>query len=235
MDFLGRVFDWFTTATHWHGPQGIPQRMFEHLELSIAAIVTAAVLALPVGLVLGHLRKGGVVAVNVANVGRALPSFALLVLAENVFGIGGTPAYIALVALGVPPMVTNTFIGMRDVDADVREAARGMGMSGTQVLFKAELPMAMPLILAGARTSAVNIVATATLAAVIAGGGLGRFIIDGLAQHDYPQLFGGAVLVALLSVVTEGVFSLAQRRAAARSATVARGQGEEELAHGLVP
>jgi osmoprotectant transport system permease protein len=198
-------------------------------------LLTAALLALPIGLVLGHLRRGGLVAVNIANIGRALPSFALLVLAQNIFGIGGPPAYVALVALGVPPMVTNTFVGMRDVDSDVREAARGMGMRGTQMLWRVEVPLAMPLIVAGARTAAVNIVATATLAAIIAGGGLGRFIVDGLAQHDYPQLFAGAVLVALLSLATETAFAVAQRRAAARSTTVARGPGEEELANALVP
>jgi osmoprotectant transport system permease protein len=186
-------------------------------------------------LTLGHLRKGGVVVVNLANVGRALPSLALLILAQSVFGIGAKPAYVALVALALPPIVTNTFIGVRDVDADAREAAKGMGMRGTQVLLRVELPLAMPLVVAGVRTAAVNVVATATLAAVIAGGGLGRFIVDGLAQRDTPQAFAGALLVAILAVITESGLGLVQRRLAAPSATVPDGPREEELVHALVP
>ncbi len=235
MSFLGRVFDWFTTAAHWHGSGGVPQRVLEHVRLSGASVLVAMLIALPIGLLLGHVRKGGVVAVNIANVGRAIPSFALLVLAQNVFGIGYRPAFIALVALAVPPIVTNTFIGVRDVDADAREAAVGMGMSGGQVLARVELPLALPLIVAGIRTSTVNVVATATLAALIAGGGLGRFIVDGLAQRDTPQAFAGALLVALMAVVAEVGLGLVQRRLAGRSATVRHGQVEEELAHALVP
>ncbi len=235
MDFVARVFEWFTTATHWQGEGGVPQRVLEHVELSAGAVLTAAAIALPIGLTLGHLRRGGVVAVNVANVGRALPSLALLILAQDLFGIGARPAYVALVALAIPPMVTNTFIGIRDVDADVREAARGMGMRGGQVLWRVELPLGLPLVIAGVRTAAVNVVATATLAAIIAGGGLGRFIVDGLAQQDTPQAFAGALLVAVLAVGTEGGFGLLQRRIAARSATVRGGPREEELVHALVP
>jgi len=233
MEFLGRVVEWLTTASHWSGSGGIVHRVVEHLELSGASVATAALVAMPIGLVFGHIRRGGVVAVNVANVGRAIPSFALLVLAQNVFGIGFRPAYVALVALAVPPIVTNTFIGVRDVDVDVREAARGMGMSGSQVLWRVELPLALPLVIAGLRTAAVNVVATATLAALIAGGGLGRFIVDGLAQRDSPQAFSGALLVALLAVAIEVTLGAVQRRARVRSATVARVQGEEELADAL--
>ena len=225
MEFLGRVFDWFTTGAHWHGSGGVPQRLFEHVQISGGAIITAAVIALPIGLTLGHLRRGGFIAVNVANVGRALPSLALLVVAQDIFGIGARPAYVALVALALPPMVTNTYIGVRDVDADVREAARAMGMTGSQMLWRVELPLAMPLVVAGVRTAAVNVVATATLAAIIAGGGLGRFIVDGLAQQDTPQAFAGALLVAVLAVVTEASLGLLQRRLTVRSATVAAGQG----------
>ena len=235
MHYLADVFHWFTTTAHWHGSTGVPHRLLEHIELSAGAVLTAAAIALPVGLVLGHLRRGGFVAINIANVGRAVPSFAILVIAESVLGIGAKPAYIALVALAIPPMVTNTFIGVRDVDDDVRQAARGMGMSGAQMLRRVELPLAAPLVIAGIRTSAVNVVATATLAAVIAGGGLGRFIVDGLAQQDFPQLLAGVVLVALLSIATEASLGLAQRRATAPSATVPGDQVEEELAHAIVP
>jgi osmoprotectant transport system permease protein len=233
MNFLGRVFGWFTTAAHWHGPGGVPHRLAEHIELSAGALVTAALIALPIGLVLGHVRRGGVVVVNVANVGRALPSLALLILAQNFFGIGPRPAYVALVALAVPPIVTNSYIGVRDVDPDVREAARGMGMAGRQILWRVELPLALPLVVAGVRTAAVNVVATATLAAIIAGGGLGRFIVDGLAQRDSPQAFAGAVLVAVLAIATEVGLGGLQRRLTPRSATVPDGQRKEGLVHAL--
>ena len=128
-------------------------------------------------------------------------------IAVELVGIGAVPAFVALVALGIPPIVTNSYIGMREVDADVREAARGMGMRSRMVLWRVELPIALPFIMAGLRTSAVNIVATATLAALVAWGGLGRFIVDGLGQQNYPMLYAGAILVGLLSLIVE--FSLA--------------------------
>ncbi|HEX2273474.1 MAG TPA: ABC transporter permease, partial [Acidimicrobiales bacterium] len=203
MKFLGDVVEWFAAAEHWRGTAGIPHRLYEHVVMSLAATLTAAVIALTVGIVLGHLNRGGWLAINVSNVGRAIPSFAILVVAVQLFGIGAKPAFLALVALAVPPMVTNAYVGIREVDADVRESARGMGMTGAQVLRRVELPVASPLIMAGIRTSAVQVVATATLAALVAWGGLGRYIIDGLSQRDYVQVFAGAVLVAALSVVTE--------------------------------
>ncbi|MDQ6716531.1 MAG: ABC transporter permease subunit, partial [Actinomycetota bacterium] len=134
-----------------------------------------------------------------------------LVLAAQVFGIGATPAFCALVALAVPPMVTNAFVGMREVDADLRESAKGMGMTSGQMLTRVELPVALPLVMAGIRTAAVQVVATATLAAVVAWGGLGRYIVDGLAQRDTVQVFGGAVVVAFLSIVTELTLAGVQR------------------------
>ncbi|MDQ1402344.1 MAG: osmoprotectant transport system permease protein [Actinomycetota bacterium] len=179
--------------------------------MSLLAVVTALVLALPVGLVLGHLRRGGVLAVNISNVGRAVPSFAILVIGAQLFGIGAKPAFAALVALAIPPVMTNTYVGMTSVDPDIVEAGRGMGMTAGQMLLRVELPVAFPLIMAGVRTSAVNVVATASLAALVAWGGLGRYIVDGLAQQNKPMLFVGAVLVALLSVLTELGLALLQR------------------------
>jgi osmoprotectant transport system permease protein len=211
MSFLGRVVDWFTTAQHWRGDFGIPQRVEEHLMLSAVSVAIAVVIALPVGVVLGHIGRGGFLAINVSNIGRAIPSFGLLVFAQQLFGIGNGPAYVALVALAVPPIVTNAYVAVREVDPEIKEAARGMGMSGPQQLLRVELPVAVPLVMAGVRTGAVQVVATATLAAIIAGGGLGRFIIDGLAVQDRVQLFAGAVLVALLSALTEVSLSLVQR------------------------
>jgi osmoprotectant transport system permease protein len=179
--------------------------------MSGASVLTAAAIALPVGIAIGHFGRGGILAINVSNIGRAVPSFAVLVIAVQLFGIGALPAFIALVALAIPPIVTNSYIGMREVDADVREAARGMGMRARAVLLRVELPIALPLIMAGIRTSAVNVVATATLAALVAWGGLGRFIVDGLGLQDYPMLFAGAVMVALLSLIVEVSLAGVQR------------------------
>ncbi|MDQ6650793.1 MAG: ABC transporter permease [Actinomycetota bacterium] len=211
---FGQVADWFLDGSHWRGADGVPTRLLEHLTLSVEAIVIACLLALPLALVLGHLGRGGFLAVNVSNIGRALPSFAILVLAAQLpaIGIGNVAALIALVALAVPPLVTNTYVGVRAVDPDIKEAARGMGLSGSQVLRRVELPLAMPLVLAGLRTSAVQVIATATLAAYVSAGGLGRYIVDGFAQADTPKIYAGALLVALLALVVELGLGLLQRR-----------------------
>lgn len=209
--FLGDVVAWFTTSANWQGDRGIVHRMGEHLAMSGAATLTALAVALPLGLVLGHTGRGGLLAVNVSNVGRAIPSFALLVFGAQLFGIGAKPAYVALVALAIPPIVTNAYTGVRQVDRDMVEAARGMGMGEARILARVELPVAVPLVMAGVRTAGVQVVATAGLAAVVAWGGLGRYIIDGLAQGDRAQLFGGAVLVAALSLLTELGLGLVQR------------------------
>jgi osmoprotectant transport system permease protein len=205
------VVEWFAAGEHWRGTDGIPHRLTEHLVMSGTAVALALVLALPAGVVLGHLRRGGAAVVNLANVGRAIPSFALLVLAFFVFGIGPEPVFISLVALAVPPIVTNAYVGVAEVDADAREVARGMGMTGGQVLRRVELPLALPLVMAGIRTAGVQVVATATLGAVIAWGGLGRYIVDGFAQQDNVKLFCGAVLVAALSVGVEMGLAFLQR------------------------
>ena len=173
-------------------------------------------LALPLAVYLGHARRLNFAAINAANVGRALPSLALLAFALPVsfalgLGLGFWPTLIALVPLGIPPILTNALTAVREVDSDVVDAARGMGMSDWQLLRQVELPIATPLIIAGVRNAAVAIVATATLGAVVAGGGLGRYIVDGLARQDYARLFVGALLVALLAIATELAFGLFER------------------------
>jgi osmoprotectant transport system permease protein len=210
--FLAQVAHWFTTSAHWHGVDGIPHRVWEHLQMSGAATFAAAAIALPIGIGLGHRGKGGNVAVNVSNIGRAVPSFALLFLAAQAFHrIGAIPSFVTLVALAVPPMMTNSYAGIRGVDPELREASIGMGMTGIQTLFRVELPVALPLVMAGIRTSAVQVVATATLAALIAWGGLGRFITEGIANQDNVEIFSGALLVALLSLGTEVGLAALQR------------------------
>lgn len=214
LDTLRATGSWLADGAHWRGPDGIPTRLGEHLVLSGEAILIALLLALPVALTLGHLRRGGFFAVNVSNVGRAIPSFAILVIAAlTVTGVGNGAALVALVALAVPPLVTNTYVGVTEVDPEVVEAARGVGLSGPQVLARVELPLAVPLIMAGIRTSTVQVIATATIAAFVSAGGLGRYIVDGLAQGDTPKLYAGALLVAVLSLVAELGLGLVQRLA----------------------
>jgi len=213
VNFANQVLRWFLDGAHWQGDGGIPHRTFEHLTMSGASVLVAALIALPIGIAIGHFGRGGILAINISNIGRAVPSFAVLVIAVELVGIGALPAFIALVALAIPPMVTNSYIGMREVDADVREAARGMGMRERAVLWRVELPIALPLIMAGIRTSAVNVVATATLAALVAWGGLGRFIVDGFGLQDYPMMFAGAIMVAILSLIVEFSLAGAQRLA----------------------
>jgi len=211
MNFLSNVVAWFTTASHWQGTNGIPHRIFEHVVMSAAVVAAAVLIAVPPSLLLGHRRRFGTVAINFSNAGRAIPSFAVLVLAAQVLGIGVKPAFIALFVLAIPPLVTNSYVGMADVDPEIRESAAGMGMTGWQSMWRIELPIALPVVFAGVRTAAVAVVATATLAALVAWGGLGRYIVDGLAQRDFVQVFAGAFLVAVLSVLTELVLALIQR------------------------
>jgi osmoprotectant transport system permease protein len=200
---LQAVFRWFADPTHWRGSDGIPTRLVEHVHLSAESVALGILIALPIGIVLGHFGRFGNLAINISNVGRAVPSFGILVIAFQWLGLGDLPIVLALTALAIPPMVTNSYVALREVDPDVRDAARGMGYRELAQLIRIELPLAVPLIMAGVRTSAVQVVATATLAALIAGGGFGRYIVDGLAQQDYTKLFAGALLVGALALVTE--------------------------------
>lgn len=218
MNIVGATFAWFTDPLHWQGTDGIPTRIFEHLELSALAVVIGLAIALPAGLWLGHTGRGAFVAVNVANLGRALPSLALLALALPLafalhLGLGFWPTLFALVPLTIPPILTNTYVAIRGVDREIVEAARGMGLRERTILRAVELPIALPLILSGIRTAAVNVIATATLGALVAGGGLGRYIVDGLALQEYERLFAGALLVAFLAIAVEIGMGVVDRRA----------------------
>ncbi len=211
MSFLGLVLRWLADPAHWRGSDGIPTRLAEHLHLSIESVAIGALIALPVGIALGHYGRFGTLAINISNIGRAIPSFGFLVIAFQVFGLGDLPIILALTALAIPPMVTNSYVALREVDPDVKEAVRGMGYRELAQVLRVELPLAVPLIMAGVRTSAVQVVATATLAALIAGGGLGRYIIDGLATQDYVKTAAGALLVAALALATEVSLSSLER------------------------
>ncbi len=216
MEFAQAVVAWLADPQHYAGSDGIPNRITEHLVISALTTAAAVALALPFGILAGHTRRGGFIAVNVANLGRALPSLALLALMFPLalslkLGFGFWPTFLALVPLGIPPVLTNSYVAVREVDADIVEAARGMGLRERQVLSQVELPIAAPLIIAGVRNAAVAIVATATLGALVAGGGLGRYIVDGIARQDYPRVFVGALLVALLSISVEIAFGVFER------------------------
>ncbi|WP_434582092.1 ABC transporter permease [Carbonactinospora thermoautotrophica] len=211
MSVLQLFLDWISQPAQWTGPEGIPARLAEHLWYSVVALAVAAAVALPAGLAIGHTGRGAFLVVNSANAARALPTLGLLVLVVTLVGLGLVPVLVPLIALAIPPILVNTYEGIRQVDADLRDAAEGMGMTGREVLLKVEAPVALPLILLGLRTAAIQIVATATIAAYVGLGGLGRFIFDGLARRDYETVVGGAALVALLAVLTEIVFALIQR------------------------
>ena len=203
MNVVNEVIAWLTDPAQWSGPEGIPVRTLQHLGYSLLATAIAAAIALPIGVLIGHTGRGAVFAVNLTNLGRAIPTLGIIILVFILAGFGIVPVLVALTALAVPPIVTNSYVGVRSVDPEVREAAEGMGMRGRQVLWKVELPVAMPLVMAGIRTSTVQVVATATLAAYVGLGGLGRYLIDGFSQRDLPEVVGGAILVAVLALLIE--------------------------------
>jgi len=234
--FFSQVVEWFTDPFHWEGSFGIPARLVEHLIMSAVSVAIAAAVALPAGLYIGHRRRFEFLVVSILNFGRAIPSFGLLFLFVLAFGIGlaypaslRPPVLFALILLAIPPILTNTYIGVQTVDADTVEAARGMGMTEWKVLTGLEIPLGIPLILAGIRTAAVQVVATATLAAVVAGGGLGRFIIDGFATGDDPQIFAGALLVGVLAILTELGFSVLERVLSPRTTSQGRKRRAEPV------
>ncbi|MFH8514276.1 ABC transporter permease [Streptomyces gelaticus] len=208
MNTLAEAWSWLTTAANWSGDGGIWQRLVQHLFLTVVCLLISCLIALPVALVLGHLGRGGALAVNISNIGRAVPTFAVLVLLllTPIGGHGEWPTVIALVLFAVPPLLTNAYVGMREVDRDVVRAARGMGMTGRQLMLGVELPLALPLILTGVRIAAVQLVATATLAALAGGGGLGRIITAGFNLASTAQVVAGAVLVAVFALIVEGLF-----------------------------
>jgi osmoprotectant transport system permease protein len=210
------LIEFFGNPANWSGPYGIPARLAEHLEFCALALALAALIGVPLGLVVGHTGRGAHLVVITANAARALPTLGLLVLVMLLAGLGTLPVLVPLVALAVPPILVNTYEGVRGVDPDLRDAAYGMGLRGHQVLLRVATPVALPLILLGLRLAAVQVVATATVAAYVGLGGLGRFIIDGLATKDFPSTIGGAVLVVLLALVVQVAFVLVDRVAVSR-------------------
>jgi osmoprotectant transport system permease protein len=217
---MNDVLTWLTDGTHWSGEDGVPHRALEHLYYSGVALLIAALIAIPLGLFVGHTGRGRFLVVNAAGAARAVPSLGLLFVAVLLLGprLSGDTAFvvpceIVLVVLAIPPILAGAYAGVEEVDPAVRDAAKGMGMRGMEVLGSVEIPCALPLIFSGLRSGALQVVATATIAATAGLGGLGRFLIDGLAIRDYAQMAAGAVLVAVLALVVDLGFAVAQRYA----------------------
>ncbi|KJY22817.1 MULTISPECIES: ABC transporter permease [Streptomyces] len=213
MGVVGGAWDWLANGANWAGENGVWHRLGEHVYVSGLALAIACAIALPVGLYLGHLGRGGTLAVNVSNVGRAVPVFAVLALfmVSPLRNAGYVPTVAALVLFAVPPLLTNAYVGMREVDRSVVEAARGMGMSGGQLFWRVELPLARGLVMTGLRSGSVQVIATATIAAMVGQGGLGRIITAGFNTYNTPQVVAGALLVAALALLVEGVLVAADR------------------------
>ena len=225
---ISDIWTWLSTAEHWHGPDGVPIHLKEHLQYSLIALLIAAAIALPLGLLIGHTGRGSFVVVAIANSFRALPTVGLLtffviLIAPHIHSSGAAtyliPSEVVLVLLAIPSMLTSTYAGVSAVDPAVRDAARGMGMSGSQTLWQVELPNALPLIFSGIRSSLLQVIATATITAYVSLGGLGRYLIDGLAQRDYPQMASGSVLVALLALLIDVLLAVIQRYTVSRGIT----------------
>jgi osmoprotectant transport system permease protein len=225
VNFITETVAWLTNADNWAGPNGIPVRLLEHVQLSLVVMVIAIAIALPAGLYIGHSGRGATVAVGLANIGRAVPTFAMMGILlpftqaiDPANGFGLYPTVLAMIILAIPPILVNAYTGIAEVDRDLVEAARGMGFRGSQILRGVEIPVALPVILGGIRSASVQVIATTTLGAILGIGGLGRFIVDGIAQNDDGQLYGGVVLVAGLAMLSEIVLSQFQRIASAPAA-----------------
>jgi osmoprotectant transport system permease protein len=218
VDVIVGIGRWFIDPANWQGPAGVPARVVEHLVLSAASLALAALLGLAIGLFVGHTRRGTSVAINLANLGRAFPTLAVMGLVfpvtaaiDNQLGFKVYPAVAGLVVLAIPPILVNTYTGITGVDREVVEAGRANGMRERQVLTMVELPLAVPAILAGVRSGASQIIATATLAAIFGGPGLGRYLVEGYAQRNYPMMWAGVILVGVLFALVELGFALLQR------------------------
>ncbi|GEL46511.1 hypothetical protein CHO01_16270 [Cellulomonas hominis] len=223
MDVLQDAVAWLNDPLNWTGRDGVLALTAEHLRISGLAVLLAALVGLPTGIWLGHRRRGGALTVVLSNTSRALPTFALLTIFASTGLFGATATVLAVAVFAVPPILSNTFTGLMEVDGDVRDAARGVGMSGARSLALVELPLALPLVGAGLRTATTQVLATVPLAALVGGTSLGSIIVQGMALQRYGQVVAGAVLVAGLCLVVEAVLALVQRaltpapmRAAAR-------------------
>ncbi len=230
MNVLEQTIAWLTDPANWQGPNGIPTRLEEHVAISLVSMVIAIAIAFPAGSYVGHTGRGGSVTVNLANLGRALPSLAVIGIVVPITqaidpqaGFRVYPTLVAMVVLAVPVILVNTSAGIGGVDRDLVEAARAMGLRERQIFRSLELPLGLGVIIGGTRSASVTVIATATLGAIFGFGGLGRYLVDGIAQNDDGQVWGGVVLVAGLALVTEATLAVVQRRTALAGLARARG------------
>jgi len=208
MSIFTGAWEYLTNPDNWSGDTGIGTRILQHLWYSLLAVALAAVIAVPIGLIIGHLRRGQIVVVSLVNALRSLPTLGLLTFLVLLMGLGVMPPILALVILGIPPLLAGTYAGIASVDRDVVDAARAMGMTETQVLLRVEVPNALPLILGGLRNATLQVIATATVAAYVNLGGIGRYIFDGIALYKYDRVVVGAILVAVVALIVDGVLAL---------------------------
>jgi len=206
-------FDFLLDGANWSlsAPDAFPHRILEHLGYTGLALLIAVAIAFPIGMWIGHTGRGAFVAINVGNAGRALPTLGVLMLALSLVGIGLLPVTVALVILAVPPILATTYAGVRAVPGETVDAARGVGMTSTQIALRVELPIALPIVLGGLRNATLQVISTATIAAYVGLGGLGRYLFDGLSVSDYSQVVAGAVVVAVLAVVVDLLLAGIQR------------------------
>jgi len=212
---MSGAWDWLTTVANWSGSGGVWARLIQHLWYTFLALAIALVIALPIGAVIGHTGRGTAVISGLANGLRAIPTLGLLILLA-LWGLGTLkgniallgPAIAVLVILAIPPILSNTYAGIASVDPAVRDAAKGMGMNGREVLTKVEFPVALPLIISGIRSAFLQVVATATIAAVVSLGGFGRYVLDGLSQQNYSMMVAGSILVALLAIIGDRILAI---------------------------
>jgi osmoprotectant transport system permease protein len=205
------LIGWISDPANWAGADGVPARLLEHLYYSGLTLLIAVVIAVPIGILVGHTGKGGFGVLGTANGLRALPDLGLLILLVLLVGIHLVPVVVALLVMAIPPLLAGSYSGVRNVDASVVDAARGVGMREREILLKVELPNALPLLLGGLRAATLQVIATAAIAAYVSYGGLGRFIIDGQANHVPAEMAAGAVLIAVLALTVEGLLALLQR------------------------
>lgn len=209
MNFLQQALDFIFTAANWSGPSGLTARILEHLLYTVVAVVASAVIAVPMGMIIGHTGRGTFLVVTGVNALRALPTLGVLLLGVLLWGLGLVPPTVALMLLGIPPLLSGTYAGIANVGRDIVDAARSMGMTEARILLRVETPNAMPLILGGLRTATLQIVATATVAAYASLGGLGRYLIDGIKVRQFYIALVGALMVTLLALLLDAVLAFA--------------------------
>ncbi len=216
MNYFTQAFEWIADPANATGSGGVWARSWEHLWYTVLAVLLASVVAIPLGYLVGHTRRGRSLVVASSGAARALPTLGVVTLFGLVLGIGLVAPLVALVLLAIPSVLAGAYAGIEAIDPRTVDAARAMGMSEWQVLTRVEIPLGLPLLLGGLRSATLQVVATATLAAYVGAGGLGRFLFLGLKTQDYPQMLASALLVVALALIMEGVFEIAERVAARR-------------------